>query len=80
MTERMRVCIQKNKYGEAVNITCSFGLVSLQKDEDAEAFVQRADTLLYEAKRRGKNTVAYDVCENLEQAAKDTALPADIML
>lgn len=68
MTERMRDCIQKNKYAEDENITCSFGLVSLQKSEDANSLMQRADNLLYQAKKRGKNTVVHEGSETMEQA------------
>lgn len=62
MAERMRTCIQENNYHMTENITCSFGLVLLNKDEEAESLIQRADKLLYIAKNKGKNTV---VCENL---------------
>lgn len=60
ITERMRSCIQKNKYGMVENVTCSFGLVSLQKNENIESLLQRADKLLYKAKEQGKNTVVYE--------------------
>lgn len=67
MAERMRVCIEENKYGSVENVTCSFGLVSLQKNEDAGSFLQRADNLLYEAKKQGKNTVVCDAYKAKEQ-------------
>ena len=38
--------------------TCSAGLTVCDGSEPAEAVVGRADAALYEAKRRGKNTVA----------------------
>lgn len=59
MTERLRICIQKNKYNKVENVTCSFGLVSLQKNEDSESLLKRVDRLLYDAKKRGKNNVAW---------------------
>lgn len=68
ITERLRIYIQKSKYDRLVNITCSFGLVSLQNNENAESLLQRADKLLYEAKEQGKNTVACEVYKIGEQA------------
>ncbi len=59
--ERMRICIQDNKYDEVENITCSFGLVTLRENENGESLLQRADKLLYDAKGCGKNIV---VCED----------------
>ncbi|MCH3964667.1 MAG: GGDEF domain-containing protein [Clostridium sp.] len=58
ITERIRVCILKNKYDRIDNITCSFGLVSLQKNENTQSMLQRADKFLYKAKSQGKNTIA----------------------
>jgi PleD family two-component response regulator len=46
------------------NIACSFGLVSLQKNENTESLLQRADSLLYKAKEHGKNTVVYETVKN----------------
>lgn len=60
ITERIRICIQTNAYYKEENITCSFGLVVLGKNENAETFIKRADKLLYDAKDCGKNIV---VCE-----------------
>ena len=60
ITERIRSCIQKSKYDKVENVTCSFGLVSLWKNESTESLLQRADKLLYNAKAQGKNTVVYE--------------------
>ena len=60
MTERMRSCIQKNKYGEKVHVTCSFGLVSLRNDDNMESLLHRADKYLYKAKEQGRNIVAFE--------------------
>ena len=67
ITERLRIYIQKSKYDRLVNVTCSFGLVSLQNNENAESLLQRADKLLYEAKEQGKNTVTCEVFKIGEQ-------------
>ena len=61
--EQMRANIQKNKFGKVENITCSFGLVSLRKNENAESLLHRADKLLYNAKEFGKNAV---FCETVD--------------
>jgi PleD family two-component response regulator len=58
--ERVRICIQNNQCDEVENITCSFGMVALRKNENAESLLQRADKLLYDAKDSGKNVI---VCE-----------------
>jgi len=63
ITNRMRICIQNNKYDKVENITCSFGLVELRQNENAESLLQRADKYLYEAKACGKNAV---VCEAVD--------------
>lgn len=58
--EHIRICIQTSKYYKEENITCSFGLAALRKNEKAESLLRRADKLLYNAKDRGKNTVEWD--------------------
>ena len=62
ITERIRIFIEKSKYDKVENVTCSFGLVTLRKDEDAESFLKRADNHLYNAKNYGKNIVISEAC------------------
>ncbi|WP_158815852.1 GGDEF domain-containing protein [Methylocapsa sp. S129] len=38
-------------------ITASFGIVRLSEKDDSETLVKRADTMLYEAKRTGRNRI-----------------------
>lgn len=59
MIERLRHCIKESSHDGVGKITCSFGLVSLQKNEDAKSLLQRADQLLYSAKKGGKDTIAW---------------------
>lgn len=58
MTQRLKVYIKENRYDGMQSVTCSFGLVSFQKDETAESMLQKVDRLLYQAKKHGKNTIA----------------------
>jgi len=44
----------------APGVTCSIGVMTfLHAPESADAAVAATDSLMYEAKRRGKNTVTY---------------------
>lgn len=61
MTERVRICIQKSKYDVSESLTCSFGLVSLQRSENADSLLQRADKHLYDAKEKGKNAISCEL-------------------
>jgi diguanylate cyclase (GGDEF) domain len=58
--EQMRIQIQDNNFYKAQNVTCSFGLVSLEENETAESLLQRVDQLLYDAKNCGKNIVVWE--------------------
>lgn len=60
MAERMRIEIEKITCSESEYITCSFGIVTLRKNESVESFIKRGDKLLYEAKGRGKNIVVFE--------------------
>ena len=42
---------------EGVNVTCSFGVASLEKPDTKETLLKRADEALYEAKKTGRNKV-----------------------
>jgi diguanylate cyclase (GGDEF)-like protein len=67
MAERMRISIEKITLSESEIITCSFGIATFRKNEGADSFIKRGDKFLYEAKRRGKNTVVFET-EILEEA------------
>jgi diguanylate cyclase (GGDEF)-like protein len=67
MAERMRIAIEKITCSECGNITCSFGIATLRKNESTDSFIKRGDKLLYEAKRCGKNKVVYET-EIFEEA------------
>lgn len=61
--KRIKICVLKNKYDKVKNVTCCFGLVSLQKNENTQSILQRADKFLYKAKKQGKNTIVYEANE-----------------
>jgi diguanylate cyclase len=44
------------------NITASFGIVRLSEKDNEETLLRRADTMLYEAKRAGRNCI---ICESV---------------
>jgi len=57
LAERIRKLVAENTLAFGKRITCSFGLVSLREDDTEEILLHRADRLLYEAKKAGKNTI-----------------------
>ncbi|WDP90191.1 MAG: GGDEF domain-containing protein [Desulfobacter sp.] len=60
VAERIRTafsCIVFKPGGANVNATVSIGLAQLDKTENAQALIRRADTALYRAKHQGKNRV-----------------------
>ena len=60
-TDRLRELVER----ECSPVTLSVGLAQLADDDDTDALWERADAALYEAKRRGRNTVvAYDELED----------------
>jgi len=52
--------------GKQIIVTCSFGVSVLFSDErmSVEQFIDRADRALYEAKRLGRNRIAYDIASH----------------
>lgn len=57
LAEKLRVAIEEYNFPEVVNITASFGVTSYKKGDTADALLKRADTALYEAKKKGRNRV-----------------------
>ncbi|MDD2780763.1 diguanylate cyclase [Sulfuricurvum sp.] len=57
VAQMLRKTIDEEDFEEAGHITCSFGVATLESDEDGEHLLSRADELLYEAKSNGRNRV-----------------------
>lgn len=57
MTARLRVRISEYVFDKVEYISCSFGVVLLEEDDDIETFLHRADQRVYLAKDAGKNIV-----------------------
>lgn len=53
--EALRQLIEDNDFDKHRRITVSMGVAELSSDESAEAWMQRADVALYQAKQTGRN-------------------------
>lgn len=59
LTERLRTSIEGYEFKEVGKVTCSFGVAQLTGEDDIKSLMQRADKMLYRAKRAGRNLVKY---------------------
>ena len=57
LAEKARSLIRNLHFEEGINVTCSFGVASLEKHDTKETLLKRADEALYEAKKTGRNKV-----------------------
>jgi len=57
LIERLRKSIEDHDFMGAGRVTCSFGVVQMTDDDDAETLLKKADKMLYKAKNAGKNSV-----------------------
>lgn len=57
IAEKLREKIEQESFAQAGSVTCSFGVVELAQEEGESRFLQRADQLMYQAKRKGRNRV-----------------------
>ena len=57
IVERLRQTIEQNRYIRCGQVTASFGIVQYRAGETPEAFMDRADRMLYRAKADGKNCI-----------------------
>ena len=62
--ERIRTELKKETFstlsGQEVHLTVSIGLAQYKPQEDIKAFVQRADQLMYQAKKNGKDRICLE--------------------
>lgn len=59
LAERLRARIAATKVEPLPRVTCSFGVCQFA-GEDSDAFIRRADDLMYQAKQAGRNRVVSD--------------------
>jgi diguanylate cyclase (GGDEF)-like protein len=61
LADRVRAAFSKRRFtgrdGEAVSVTCSFGVAQYRPGDDAQELLAAADRTLYRAKHAGKNRV-----------------------
>ena len=57
MLDKLRAALTQQEWRHGLRVTSSFGLTSLQPDEDIGAAIKRADGALYLAKANGRNRV-----------------------
>ncbi|WP_411675856.1 GGDEF domain-containing protein [Caproicibacter sp.] len=54
---RVRYAIEKKRFAGKIHITCSFGLAEMEEGSTLDSMVQKADDLMYSAKKQGGNRV-----------------------
>jgi diguanylate cyclase (GGDEF)-like protein/PAS domain S-box-containing protein len=55
--DKLRVMIENTVFPGVRSVTCSFGVVQLDQDDNDDRFTKRVDDALYRAKARGRNRV-----------------------
>jgi len=61
VAEKLKNVIEKHKFKYIDHLTCSFGVTEFITEDSLESFINRADTYMYEAKKRGRNLVISDL-------------------
>ncbi|UUV20051.1 GGDEF domain-containing protein (plasmid) [Fusobacteria bacterium ZRK30] len=59
VAERIRKSIYNLQIKNIEKVSCSFGVVSFNFEEDLDSFIKRVDNKLYTAKNSGRNRVEY---------------------
>jgi len=55
LAERLRNAIRGGSYRDGARMTASFGVAAIEEGDTPELLVKRADSAMYESKRRGKD-------------------------
>lgn len=55
--DRIRLCIENQKFPDIGNITISLGVTQLYEDDTSDSIFNRADVALYAAKNSGRNRI-----------------------
>ncbi|WP_456402019.1 diguanylate cyclase [Hydrogenimonas sp.] len=59
LAQKLREHIEKRSTDIPVPITASFGVASWEEEQTLDTMIHRADTKMYEAKKLGRNRIAY---------------------
>lgn len=63
LAEDLRTQIQDHKFNDGIEVTISGGLSEVQKGDDVNAWIDRSDAALYEAKSAGRNCNKINITE-----------------
>jgi len=61
VAQKLKSIIEKNKFKYIDKLTCSFGVTELKPEDNSDSFLTRVDSLMYEAKKRGRNKIISDL-------------------
>ncbi len=59
ITEELRKIIEKCPLKTCEQVTASFGIVQINKDDDINSLIKKTDELMYKAKRAGRNCIKF---------------------
>jgi len=59
VTDRIRRIIEKTRLNRMIQLTCSFGLISVDVAKTLDQTIEQADIMMYQAKRNGGNQVFF---------------------
>lgn len=59
LAERLRLTVEQHDFKIGSSVTCSFGVTEVEHKDNPNSIVGRVDAALYEAKKAGRNRVAY---------------------
>ncbi|MGK2952888.1 MAG: diguanylate cyclase [Thiobacillus sp.] len=57
LAEKLRMMVEKQRFADAGQVTCSFGVVEYAPGDDADSLIKKVDRCLYHAKASGRNRV-----------------------
>lgn len=57
--ENIRLSVKQHRFKNDLKLTCSFGVATINIEDNEESFIKRADEALYQAKQTGRNKVNY---------------------
>jgi len=57
VAKNLREAIENHKFSGKINVTCSFGISSVNEADDEDSLLKRIDKALYKAKANGRNRV-----------------------